>query len=253
MKINEIEEGIDRIAQYHVPHTKKIFSYPPKNQKFLPLPGGSNFLYSITKDRNRTDIKIYTADKEAVGQLEVSNSSFGPVAGVKVNVIYVAEDYQNQGISKALYGIVLTIMKVNLFSGDSQTPGGRRNWLSLVKIPGCEVKGIVELSDKTFKQSKPEDHPPQFSKDIAKTNKALDKKIDTMMQLGGEYLGKAKIPQGKFLYHYFAFDVIPGNGELTPAVQKLVTLYGTGDPYYRRQNEHSLDLDTRLFARWVGN
>ena len=125
-------------------------------KKLTPLPGGSGFAYSI---ENNTIIIVDTKRnaKQAIAYLNLDaagqagsfvNAAGGiPISGrpLQVQSITVDEDYRGQGLAKALYGIVLAIMKRPLVSGTSQTPGGRRNWLSLASIPGVEVKGLVRL------------------------------------------------------------------------------------------------------------
>lgn len=125
-----------------------------------------------------------------------------------VGLIAVHPDYQGKGIAKALYGVVLSILKFTLIAGSDQTPGGRRNWLSLSQIPGVEVRGYVPVSDDNFDQS----------------SKQFDDLIDSVMAMGGEYLGRGKSRYGTV--HYFAFDVVPGTGELEAAVKTKLKLYG---------------------------
>jgi hypothetical protein len=40
------------------------------------------------------------------------------------------------------------------------------------------------------------------------------------MSMGGDYLGERRD------VHFFAFDVVPGSGELEPAVKNQLKLYG---------------------------
>jgi hypothetical protein len=116
---------------------------------------------------------------------------------VKVGTITVDEDYRGMGIAKALYGIVLTIMKRPLLAGSSQTPGGRRNWLSLSQIPGVEMKGYVSVND-----YKLDADPTLQGTQLAAR---AEKNIDTIMgKLGGQHIG-----HNKYDGHYFAFDVKP--------------------------------------------
>jgi hypothetical protein len=78
-------------------------------------------------------------------------------------------------------------MRRPLLAGSSQTPGGRRNWISLSQIPGVQMKGYFRIDDQDFNYS------------------YGGKKIDIIMgKLGGEHIG-----QNKSGRHYFAFDVRP--------------------------------------------
>jgi hypothetical protein len=124
---------------------------------------------------------------------------------VQVGTITVDEDYRGVGIAKALYGIVLTIMRRPLLAGSSQTPGGRRNWLSLSQIPGVQMKGYMRIDDSDLQTRDPAAAHPRDKRWVASHNKAAEKNIDTIMgKLGGEYIGK-----NKYDNHYFAFDVRP--------------------------------------------
>jgi hypothetical protein len=108
-----------------------------------------------------------------------------------------------------------------LIAGRSQTPGGRRNWLSLASIPGVEIKGYVIINQARF------DNPDWAGEDI-----------DVIMgQLGGQYIGPSKPPG----IHYFAFDVMPGSGELAPAVKTELS------KIYDEQGSR-----TGLYATWSG-
>lgn len=243
----------------------------PSEKKLSPLPGGSGLFYSIKADRDGTRQFIFIVDPAAipekpvrkrwdfdaeynqrlqaweknkgkvrpaiVAKLSVEDFSSPIPNAVKVGSITVDEDYRGRGLAKALYGIVLSIMGKTLVAGGEQTPGGRRNWLSLVNIPGVEVKGFVQL-DTDDVEFDPNDWPDELVYQQAK--KIKEKQVDAIhnniMQLGGQFIGANRYAE------YWAFDVVPGNGELAPAVKNsLSKLYS--DRGYE---------PTGLFARWVG-
>jgi ribosomal protein S18 acetylase RimI-like enzyme len=157
-----------------------------------------------------------------IGKLTLENANRFPLKGaLQVSTITVDEDYRGQGVAKSMYGIALSILQRPLLAGSSQTPGGRRNWLSLASIPGVDIKGYVMINEARF------DNPEWAEKDI-----------DTIMgKLGGQYIGPSKPPG----IHYFAFDVVPGSGELAPAVKtELSKIY----------DEHG--SRTGLYAIWSG-
>ncbi len=159
-----------------------------------------------------------------------------PLKGaLQVGTITVDEDYRGAGLAKALYGIVLTIMKRPLVAGDSQTPGGRRNWVSLSQIPGVQMKGYFSLDVDAFDIETDNDAYARAG------NKKVNNLIDIIMgQLGGQYIGQ----QAQYNDHYFAFDVKPNTTgtELESYIKtKLSTVYG-------RNNEV---MDTGLFAVWA--
>jgi ribosomal protein S18 acetylase RimI-like enzyme len=152
--------------------------------------------------------KFNRAPGKLVGELTVHKAYILPLKNaVQVGVITVDEDYRGVGLAKALYGIVLTIMKRPLVAGTSQTPGGRRNWVSLSQIPGVEMKGYFSV-DNLDLHTMDTSHLNPRTDDVSwakRQNKQADKTIDTIMgKLGGQYIGKDS--DGEL---YFAFDVKP--------------------------------------------
>lgn len=184
------------------------------------------------------------APGKLIGQLTVDtvDRSFPMPGAVQVGTITVDEDYRGVGIAKALYGIVLTIMKRPLLAGSSQTPGGRRNWLSLSQIPGVQMKGYVRVEDSDLKTRDPAD-AGRFSdrRWIASQNKAAENRIDTIMgKLGGEHIG-----QNKYGGHYFAFDIKPNTSK-----QELQAYVDTNlSKVYSGSYSGS---DGGLYAVWTG-
>ena len=199
------------------------------------LPGGSGLLYSISLGGREIKLwdpkgKEYLKSKkqlqlgqsliapgQLIGKLSVINNPNFPLKNaVQVNTITVDEDYRGMSLSNALYGIVLTIMKLPLLAGESQTPGGRRNWVSLVNIPGVQMKGYFAIDED----------------EVGK-----NKNINTIMgKLGGQYIGDTLFTE------FFSFDVKPNTTgqELEAAVKtKLSKVY---DGNYA----------TGLYAIWTG-
>jgi GNAT superfamily N-acetyltransferase len=170
---------------------------------------------------------------QLIGKLSVSTVYGFPLKGaLQVDTITVDEDYRGGGIAKALYGIVLTIMKRPLLAGGSQTPGGRRNWVSLASIPGVEMKGYIIIDEEDL-----DTRPNPYS---MTTPAKANKNIDTIMgELGGQYIGR-----GRSENHYFAFDVKPTTSgkELEAYVkQNLARVYN--------ENYNTV---TGLYAVWTG-
>lgn len=236
----------------------KYYLHPGSSKKqFYKLPGDAGLLYTIENTRDPI-IKIWTTDSDIpdpkptryahefknefaerlaawkkrqetgekipkiIGKLSLETVPGFPIRdALQVGTITVDEDYRGMGIAKALYGIVLTILKRTLVSGDSQTPGGRRNWVSLSQIPGVEIKGYIGLDDSELSDSS-------------------GKKIDIIMgQLGGQYIGESR-----YGMKYFAFDVQPNSTgkELAAVVnQNLAKVY---DGQY--------SYTTGLYAVWTG-
>ena len=261
MRAAEFNEGIYPIPAGQFRGGKSSLEIPRnfKNTS-TKLPGGSGFVYTITPGGYTTEITIWDpkgpdyinatpqpvrkpreahwaftdrvknwnnskiAPGQLIGNLEISSARWFPLPNaVTVEVITVDEDYRGQGIAKALYGIVLTIMKLPLVAGYSQTPGGRINWVSLASIPGVEMKGYVGLE----------------LYDLANSLYHGGKNIDTVMgQLGGDYIGQS--PDG---HHIFAFDVQPDTtGKELEAYVKTNMSKIYGDTKFR----------AGLYATWSG-
>jgi len=264
MRAGEFVTEIERLsAQDYQGGKAELSQYSsPGEKKLQPLPGGSGFQYAIIAPNSEypsvliVDPNVqtpepqrgrYEFDSEFNGRvakwkqnqghnpvviakliLEQATNGFPIKGALQVSSITVDEDYRGRGLAKALYGIVLSIMKRVLVAGESQTPGGRANWLSLASIPGTEVKGFVALDNDNMDTHNLDPKYDQYEIETAK------KHIDTIMKLGGQFMG-----QTRGGIEYWAFDVVPGRGELKAAVKtNLSQLY---DSY-----------NTGLFARWAG-
>lgn len=258
MRASEFNEGIATMQARDFRGGKKSLEIP-RSFKNTPtqLPGGSGFVYTVTSPGYSAEISIWDpknpdyinaatsrpvkGPKESqwaylqrveswnnskitpgqlIGNLEISPMGWFPLPGaVQVDVITVDEDYRGQGIATALYGIVLTIMKRPLVAGDSQTPGGRRNWVSLAGIPGVEMKGYVGIEDYNLTPNPFRARSGQYQP---------EKNIDTIMgKLGGDYIGQGGRDRGND--KFFAFDVQPNSTgkELEAYVKtKMSTIYG---------------------------
>ena len=216
MRAYELQE-IYKIAQRDIAASKKdinaIIRYADIARGAKPLPGGTGLVYHVK--RQPQEIVIAIADpstQEVVGYLELLQAPHFPMKNAHmVTMIAVDPERRGQGIARALYGIYLSILKYPLLAGTDQSPGGRRNWLSLANIPGVVVRGYIPVMDSHF---------DEFVDQSDRSAKKFDKFVNSVMAMGGEYLGQ-KSPR-----HYFAFDVVPGNGELEPAVKKQLKLYG---------------------------
>lgn len=194
-------------------------SQPVNAAQLKLLPGGSGLMYEVKHEPNGQYIIRILSKNNVIGELIVVSDKSLPIKNaVQVRTITVDEAHRGQGIAKSLYGIVLSVLKLTLLAGTGQTPGGRRNWLSLANVPGVDVKGWVELYDSDLEDEQNVD--------------------DVMGQLGGQYIGK------KSSQHYFAFDVIPTTGELAPAVKTKIS-----NIYYQNFSK----FKTGLYAQWTGN
>jgi GNAT superfamily N-acetyltransferase len=113
---------------------------PPKNRK--PLPGGSNFTYAVNrKDPEFMEIMIFDGDTLAA-ELDLF-ATLDPLKTWGVETVVTDPDYRGRGLGKALYGIALSILKLTIEAGETQTKFGQAMWLMLNSIPGVEVKGYA--------------------------------------------------------------------------------------------------------------
>ena len=104
------------------------------------LPGGAGFTYAVGKP-NAEDLEIMIFDGDALAA-ELDLFQTRDVTGAwRVNTVAVNPQYRNRGLGKALYGIALSILKLTIEAGDTQTKHGQRMWLMLNSIPGVEVVG----------------------------------------------------------------------------------------------------------------
>ena len=218
------------------PNGKEYLAQKSKEQEPKPVQQRRETRWNYERrviDWQRTQMGL-KAPGQLIGKLSVSEAKYFPLKGaVQVDTITVDEDYRGVGLAKALYGIVLTIMKRPLLAGSSQTPGGRRNWLSLASIPGVEMKGYFSMDEEEI-------DPVAAKGPYSMTTPAqVNKNIDIIMgQLGGQYMGK-----GRHDDEYFAFDVQPDTTkqELKAYVDtKLSKVYG------------GYNSDTGLYAVWTG-
>ena len=258
MRANEFLTEITKMARWGYQGGKPALTQTiaPKNKQVFKLPGTSGYLYSIPKSNFGSYVIIQIWDPKGkktnesypgalIGKLTLEDAEdFPNKKALTVHTITVDEDYRGMGIAKALYGIVLTILKRPLIAGDTQTPGGRRNWLSLSNIPGVVVKGYVMLHPSDLVNDKVNKSRLQSKKERKLANidraKIIDRNINSIMgKLGGQYIGS--------LYdtNFFAFDVMPGNGQLRPVVKDTLTkLY---------VEEWDWDYErTGLYAVWTG-
>jgi hypothetical protein len=223
MPAHQFAGGKDMLGMFQTPAKKHL----------KPLPGGTDLQYAIVKGTHFYGTIVQIVDPgmpgitrpQVVAVLNLDSSSLPNT--MQVGSITVDEDYRGRGLARALYGIVLTIMQKNLVSGSSQTPGGRRNWMSLASIPGVEVQGLVRIPNQIFDLERTATASPQW-------RKYADRTMDQIMELGGQFHSKDNNST------YWLFDVVPGKGSLQPAVKNALSrLYG-------------YDSDNLLLATWTG-
>lgn len=113
---------------------------PPKNRK--PLPGGSGYTYAVNRgDPEFMEIMIFDGDTLAA-ELDLF-ATRDPLKTWRVETVITDPDYRGRGMGKALYGIALSILKLTIEAGETQTKFGQAMWLMLDSIPGVEVLGYA--------------------------------------------------------------------------------------------------------------
>ena len=214
------------------PNGKDFIALKNASEEPKPVkkPREYRFMYERRLEQWKRNQQARTAPGQLIGKLSVSNVNSFPLKGaVQVDTITVDEDYRGVGLAKALYGIVLTIMKRPLLAGSSQTPGGRKNWVSLASIPGVEMKGYIVIDEDGLDSSDYSSEDPRV----------VEKNIDTIMgKLGGQHIGRSRLGDD-----FFAFDVKPNttSTELEAYVKtNLSKVYG------------NYDSNTGLYAVWAG-
>jgi hypothetical protein len=100
---------------------------------------------------HQTDYVMVLADvtkqNKVIGVLAMDDVKVtDKISGSKVDTITVSEDYRGQNLSMLMYMLAMSKYGMLLVSGSSQTPGGRKNWIRLSRLPGVEVVGKVVLS-----------------------------------------------------------------------------------------------------------
>jgi ribosomal protein S18 acetylase RimI-like enzyme len=104
------------------------------------LPGGSGLTYAVGQP-GPEDLEIMIFDGDTLAA-ELDLFETQDVTGAwRVNTVAVDPRYRSRGLGKALYGIALSILKLTIEAGDTQTRHGQRMWLMLNSIPGVEVVG----------------------------------------------------------------------------------------------------------------
>ena len=261
MRASQVITEIERLSPDDYEGGAANLYYLNMPKKTYKLPGPSGLIYGVTGDRGWKSILIidpqgtvtpqrpnyynYRAPAPApvkkevgpqiVGSLSISRESkFFLPNSYHVGTITVDENYRGIGIAKALYGIALTSLKLNLVAGDSQTPGGRRNWASLSKIPGCEVVGVLKLGSYHLAEPRGRGNTTdQYEHEVGAM-------VDRLMTIGCDY-------QGKFGgYDYFIFPIKLSKNELKTAIKGKVNLY------HNNADDPGGYWETSLLARWLG-
>lgn len=242
---------IERLPGRYVSGKADLESDPGKypDDRLMHVPGNPALKYSVSIKGETMVIRVWNMNYGKDYKLNINNKRPGKLIAmlklvkdvefpsnkaVGVEFITVDEKFRKLGLARFMYGVVLKQLKYVLIAGDQQTPGGRRNWVSINQIPGIQVRGYVAVYEQelTTTHTAAKDAPDWDKKYAATKNKESAKNIDIIMgKLGAEYIGQAR----KSGPHYFAFDVVPNvNGkELEGYVKtRLSKVYGSEDYDY---------------------
>jgi GNAT superfamily N-acetyltransferase len=127
---------------------------PDFKVKKKPLPGGSGFNYAVKKTSDNVSIMIFDGE-EIAAELNLFATQ-DPLKTWRVETIAVEPKFRGHGLAKALYGVALSILKLTVEAGDTQTRHGQRMWLMLNSIPGVDVKGYNMVATNKY-QPHPKD------------------------------------------------------------------------------------------------
>lgn len=236
MKLNEIE------SIFKKDYDPKIKKFEISNEQFIkkvrasmkPLPGNDRYTYYISEMLNPYgSICIFDPNDLSyfVGKLDVSGQTFFKNT-LRVMSIMVHPKYRGQGIAKSLYKLVLMPkpygLGMTLMSDDTQTPGGKRNWVSISQIPGMEVTGLIKIS-KDFEHAD-EDVEDDSVKIIT----------DLIGKVGGVYYADSQ------LNYYFQIPVTVSPTRLENSIKSsLIKIY----PNVLKVSEF---YNSYLMAKYVG-
>ena len=125
-------------------------SDPVGKIKKKELPGGSGYTYAVNKnDRGELEIMIFDGENLA-GELDLFETK-DVLNTWGVETVVVSKEYRGRGIGKSLYGIALSILKLTLEAGQTQTKHGQAMWLMLNSIPGVKVVGYNMVPTDKYK------------------------------------------------------------------------------------------------------
>lgn len=232
LEIDPEDEQLDEIkrlpaSEYRGDESERVIPKTP----LKPAPGDNHFLYYVEPFGRQLKIVIVesatdqpeadTVARPAVGTLRLYPSIFPAKNAFEVSSISVAPEFRGKGIAKLLYRISLKTLRHTLISGDSQTRGGQRNWVSLASNPEVEVVGFMKLTDSDLDEN--------------------DQVIDKIMRMGSQFLGKDKYDD---LYFAFSVKSTPGMRNMKADTEKAFKLYTD-------ENEYQT-VETGMYAKWRG-
>lgn len=142
MRAREFAHMVDEIER--IPQgdfgDKDTLMAPDYKVRRKSLPGGSGYTYAVhEKAPGKLEIMIFDGHN-IIAEIDLAKTQ-NPLQTWRVSTVAVDPDYRGKSLGKALYGIALSILKLTLEAGKTQTKHGQRMWLMLSSIPGVEVRG----------------------------------------------------------------------------------------------------------------
>lgn len=167
-------------SDVHIAFNPNILTRRQLGKTFGKLHNG--FSYNIMQGfRN---ISIYYSDMpdeyQEVAYLVTEPAGYLIPKARRVGVIAVHPQFRRQGLATALYEIYFKKIGRYLLAGDKQSPGGRRNWVSLANNPNIEITGLLGIDSDQFNVD-----PSSYYGVSTREHNAL---WDKLMDLGAEYL-----------------------------------------------------------------
>lgn len=206
-----------------------------KNNQIKKLPGNNRYTYQfvgpIPEDDLLNTINIYDPKRKhfntVIAQLKLAVINLNFIKNAtQVASITVHEDYTNQNLAKALYGLALLPnpygLNLTIVSGFEQTPGGQQMWNSLAKISNVEITGFIRFRKRTIEDD-------------------LDRLDYLFGKIGGVYMGESE----QYVYYEVPVELNRSTGTLDISpINSFIQMY-VPDQFYNR-----LPSTTALLARY---
>jgi len=209
-------QGKDYLDQLELANPKTIGTM---FKKLKPVPDDQDLRYGIIpKDEvHHYHVVIVNSADRIIGDLALAGGKDFPLQpAYTVEFVTVDEEYRGMGIGNLLYKIALRDQGIQLIAGESQTVGGRRNWISLSKTPGVTISGWGWVNVSEQANSNPE---------LVKIQKRFEK---SMTKAGAKSLGVNKGPSNTLSRainkHWYLFPVHAGEKEFK-AMNNAIKIY----------------------------
>lgn len=184
----------------------------------------------ITSIESGERIKAYAMhdnEEYPVGIMELHPMKYFPIQNAySVYSVEVKQDHRGMGIAKGLYLYALNQLNMTLLTGDTQTPGGQRNWAGLSNMPNVEVVGWAGIDKAEIGSMFDDPETEEYHHQI------ID---DLIGKVGAQFIGEDNY------YAYFEFPISAGKKRVENLVKgTLIKVY---------QEYESGTLVTGLLAR----